>query len=85
MAKVQTRRSISVSREKYAELCEVKARTGASISSMVEAAIDRDCPPAWWQPGTSGMTPAQLDRLLADVIATDPDRGADALVAMGED
>ena len=45
MAKVQTRKSISVSREVYDELSALRHRTGRPIAAMVEAAIRRECPP----------------------------------------
>lgn len=51
MARVQTRKNVSVSAAKYAELRDLKARTGVAYSQMVEDAVERDCPPVALPPG----------------------------------
>jgi post-segregation antitoxin (ccd killing protein) len=46
MAKKQTRRSISVSREKYDRLKAYAEANNTSMSALVELAVDKALPPA---------------------------------------
>ena len=51
MARIQTRKNVSISAAKYAELRDIKNRTGVAFSQMVEEAVERDCPPVTMPPG----------------------------------